>query len=221
MGIGFDFGTTNSSVAQSDASGRVSLAVFETSGGVTEAYRSLLYLKRIEEAGRKILKSWSGPFGIEQYLASDDEKGRLVQSLKSFLASRGLQTTEVFGKTCAARGVGRKNFARRTHVGGEGVRSSDPDGGCGRPVRFVGAQTDEDDEYAITRLIHALHKADFENVRFEFEPIGAAYHYESKLDHDELILIGDFGGGTSDFSLLNVGPSYRKRESEPRSVLGQ
>src|SRR4051794_268574 len=93
MGVGFDFGTTNSSIAYADVSGSVRLATFETSDRVTEAYRSLLYLKRVEEAGRKTLKSWSGPFGIEQYLGSDDEKGRLIQSLKSFLASRGLQST--------------------------------------------------------------------------------------------------------------------------------
>jgi hypothetical chaperone protein len=220
MGVGFDFGTTNSSIAHADASGIVNLAVFESSSGATEAYRSLLYLKRMEEAGRKILKSWSGPSGIEQYLASDEEKGRLVQSLKSFLASRGLQSTEVFGRRVQLeelvarilrdiRMLAEKAF-------GHPIRTAV----VGRPVRFVGAQTDEDGEYAVARLTDALHKADFENVRFEFEPIGAAYHYEAKLDHDELILIGDFGGGTSDFSLLNVGPTYRKRGSQPRSVLG-
>ncbi len=220
MGVGFDFGTTNSSIAHLDASGRVNLAKFETFDSVTEAYRSLLYLKRIEEGSRKTLKSWSGPFGIEQYLASDDEKGRLVQSLKSFLASRGLQSTEVFGKRVqleelVAR-ILRDIRILAEKAFGYPIRTAV----VGRPVRFVGAQTEEDDEYAVARLTHALHKADFENVRFEFEPIGAAYHYESKLEHDELILIGDFGGGTSDFSLLNVGPSYRRRGAEPRSVLG-
>jgi hypothetical chaperone protein len=52
------------------------------------------------------------------------------------------------------------------------------------------------------------------------EPIGAAYAYESTLDHDELILIGDFGGGTSDFSLLRVGPGIRARGRQPQDLLG-
>jgi hypothetical protein len=56
-------------------------------------------------------------------------------------------------------------------------------------------------------------------VRFEYEPIGAARHYERGLDHDELLLIGDFGGGTSDFSLLRVGPG-RARDEGTRSILG-
>jgi hypothetical chaperone protein len=65
-----------------------------------------------------------------------------------------------------------------------------------------------------------LQKAGFEQVSFEYEPVAAAYYYESTLDHDELIIIGDFGGGTSDFSLLQVGPSQRKKGNGPRTVLG-
>src|SRR6201999_3476948 len=62
--------------------------------------------------------------------------------------------------------------------------------------------------------------AGFERVEFELEPVAAAYAYESTLDHDELILIGDFGGGTSDFSLLHVGPGVRKRGRKPQDLLG-
>ena len=62
--------------------------------------------------------------------------------------------------------------------------------------------------------------AGFECVDFEFEPVAAAHYYESSLDHDELILIGDFGGGTSDFSLLRVGPRIRTRGRMPADLLG-
>jgi hypothetical chaperone protein len=55
---------------------------------------------------------------------------------------------------------------------------------------------------------------------FEFEPVAAAYFYESTLDHDELIMIGDFGGGTSDFSLLRVGPSARRDRARNGGILG-
>jgi hypothetical chaperone protein len=80
---------------------------------------------------------------------------------------------------------------------------------AGRPVHFAGADKDEDDMYAEGRLKLAFQSAGFESVQFEMEPVAAAYYYESTLDHDELILIGDFGGGTSDFSLIRVGPTFR------------
>jgi hypothetical chaperone protein len=79
----------------------------------------------------------------------------------------------------------------------------------GRPVRFVGADTADEDCYAESRLRKAFQIAGCESVQFEFGPIAAAHYCESTLDHDELILIGDFGGGTSDFSLVRVGPSVR------------
>ena len=66
---------------------------------------------------------------------------------------------------------------------------------------------DADDEFAVGRLRIALEKAGFEEIEFEFEPVAAAFYYESTLDHDEQILIGDFGGGTSDFSLAARGSS--------------
>ncbi len=90
----------------------------------------------------------------------------------------------------------------------------------GRPVRFVGAETEEDETFALSRLRQAFAEAGFDRVDFEMEPVAAAYAYESTLDHDELILIGDFGGGTSDFSLLHVGPGVRKRGRKPQDLLG-
>jgi hypothetical chaperone protein len=90
----------------------------------------------------------------------------------------------------------------------------------GRPVRFVGAETDEDQNFSVARLREAFTLAGFEHVDFEMEPVAAAYAYESTLDHDELILIGDFGGGTSDFSLLRVGPEVRRRGRTPEDLLG-
>ena len=61
-------------------------------------------------------------------------------------------------------------------------------------MRFVGAETDDDNHYALSRLRKAFQIAGYESVDFEMEPVAAAYHYESTLDHDELILIGDFRG---------------------------
>jgi hypothetical chaperone protein len=220
MHIGLDFGTTNSSLARlTGPAGGVELAHFRLGDALTESFRSLLYLERLKEAGRTTIKSWAGPEGIERYLSADD-KGRLIQSLKSFLASRSLQTTEIFGRRFQLEELIAKVLRDiRTHAEkqfGSPVRGAV----VGKPVRFVGSESAEEDDYAIGRLTVALHKAGFEQVSFEYEPVAAAYYYESSLDHDELIVIGDFGGGTSDFSLLRVGPSQRKAGNGPRVVLG-
>src|SRR5438067_10600917 len=95
--IGIDFGTTNSSVALATGGPDVTLARFHHQRGVTEAYRSLLYLEHVKERGRSSIKSWTGPTAIEQYLEAET-KGRLIQSLKSYLTSRTLTTTDVFGR---------------------------------------------------------------------------------------------------------------------------
>ncbi len=90
----------------------------------------------------------------------------------------------------------------------------------GRPVQFVGAENEADNEYAENRLAEALRAAGYESVEFELEPVAAARYYESRLDHDELILIGDFGGGTSDFSLIRVGPSILSKGRATQDLLG-
>jgi hypothetical chaperone protein len=219
MGIGFDFGTTNSSLAVAMPDGGVKLARFPYSGGVTESFRSLLYLELVKQGHRSTLKSWSGPAGIDHYLQAED-KGRLVQSLKSFLTSRTLQTTEVFGRRVQLEEL-IGNILRDIRVQAEQQFGLPVTSAVvGRPVRFVGAESPDDDAYAVERLTKSLQMAGFEDVAFEYEPVGAAYHYESALDHDELILIGDFGGGTSDFSLLRVGPAVRQRGRTGNDLLG-
>jgi hypothetical chaperone protein len=217
VGVGLDFGTTNCSIAFAGANG-IEIAKFAYSGGVTESFRSLLYLLRIRENGRSTIKSWSGPTAIDEYLDAD-EKGRLVQSLKSFLTSRSLQTTEVFGRRFKLEELIARILADIRAVAENQFGPTAKQVVVGRPVRFVGAESDADDEYALARLKEALLIAGFREVSFEYEPVAAAYHYESTLDHDELVMIGDFGGGTSDFSLLRVGPSLR-HSGATRQVIG-
>jgi hypothetical chaperone protein len=186
---------------------------------MTDAYRSLLYLEQAKEGGRNALKSWSGPEAIERYLSADT-KGRLIQSLKSFLSSRTLQATEVFGRRYTLEDlIARILRDLRTKAAdqfGIEIKSAV----VGRPVHFVGAEKPEDDIHAEDRLRSAFHSAGYESVEFEMEPIAAAHYYGSSLEHDELILIGDFGGGTSDFSLVHVGPGVRGKEMGSGSIVG-
>src|SRR5215510_2832337 len=90
-GIGIDFGTTNSSIAIAHDSRASETVRFKTNSGTTETYRSVLYFEPKTPAA-------CGPLAIERYLAAD-EKGRLIQSLKSFLASRLFTSTAVYERT--------------------------------------------------------------------------------------------------------------------------
>lgn len=217
--IGLDFGTTNSSIALARPDGNIELARFAYGGATTESFRSLLYLERAREGHRTTIKSWSGPQGIQRYLDAE-EKGRLIQSLKSFLSSASLRATEIFGRSFTLEQL-IANILRDIRVQAEEQFGSPIEGAVvGRPVRFVGAESSKDDECAVQRLRQALTDSGFKEVVFEFEPVAAAYHYESRLDRNEVILIGDFGGGTSDFSLVRVGPEFRNTKRQQNRVIG-
>ena len=215
--IGIDFGTTNSSIAWVNGSGDVQLARFADMGLPTNSYRSLLYLELVKERAVSKLKSWSGPDGIDHYLSADGS-GRLMQSLKSFLSSHSLQTTEVFGRRHKLEWLIARILRdlREKAESQFGVEISSAV--VGRPVQFVGAETDDDNRYAEHRLTEAFHMAGFETISFELEPVAAAGYYESTLDRDQLILIGDFGGEQAISLLSASAPRFcEKAERTPIS----
>ena len=216
--IGLDFGTTNSALSIADGES-VSLARFDDGGRATDTFRSIVYFDAHERDNRGRAAALAGPKAIARYLGSDGS-GRLIQSLKSQLASRLFQSTNVFGRTFGlaeliAVILRRLRDEAEATVGPLGTKLV-----VGRPVRFTHAETAEDDAFAVARLRDALALAGFEEIVFEYEPVAAAYHYERTLDHDELVLIADFGGGTSDFCLIRVGPGVKKRGRRPDDILG-
>lgn len=218
--VGIDFGTTNSSVALATKGSAVRLASFEFRGAATPSFRSVLYFEQLKaSSGITRTDSSAGPVAIERYLDAED-KGRLIQSLKSHLPSRLLHGTEVFGRHYRVKNLISRMLTDLRKNAEQQFGISTRHAIIGRPVHFVGAQTPEDDDFAIARLREAFTLAGFEHVEFELESVAAAYSYESTLDHDEQILIGDFGGGTSDFSLLRVGPGVRSRGRTSQDLLG-
>ena len=216
VAFGLDFGTTNSAIAVADDAG-VRLAQFGAAGSRT--FRSVLFFDPDERGpgGRPL--SAAGPEAIERYLAADGH-GRLILSTKSHLASRSFRATQIFTAVYTLEQlIGL--IAAALRAGGEAQLGGRADRlVVGRPVRFAGADTPEDDAAAVARLEKALGLAGFDpaTLVFEHEPVAAAYHYESRLTSDQLVLIADFGGGTSDFSLLRIGPEARRRGA--RDILG-
>lgn len=202
--IGLDFGTTNSAIA-AYRDGDVQLAEFSLLGQLTTSFRSILYLSIDERESMREPGIFAGPAAIEQYL-DEGATGRFVQSLKSLLPSKTFESTQVLGTVYDLETL-ISEIVSALRTGAE--RQFGPIGNAavvGRPVEFVGAKTPEDEEFALNRLRAALAKSGFTDVHFEFEPVAAAYSYARDLDHDETLLVADFGGGTSDFCVMRVGP---------------
>jgi len=217
--IGIDFGTTNSALAWVGTDGKSQVAQFSLAGELTRTFRSILFFPAELEWLRGIPQALVGPRAIEEYLEVDGE-GRLMQSMKTFLASRHVKSTNVFGydytlEQLIARLIRGLWESSKTQVG-----EAAPGIVAGRPVSFARAESEEENAYAETRLRAAFLAAGFPTVDFVYEPVAAALHYEASLTKDETVLVADFGGGTSDFCLLNVGPGFRGDVRDPKRILG-
>ena len=212
--VGLDFGTTNSAIAVAGADQQATLASFGDATNRTRSFRSILYFPAKERNQPVKAETQAGPDAINAYLEADT-KGRLILSIKSYLASDLFTTTTINGRPYTLEDLISLILRRlRTAVVDQfGVEAASVV--IGRPVRFAGAEKEADERLALERLRVAAELAGFSEVTFEFEPVAAAYQYETQLDHDELVLIGDFGGGTSDFTLAQLGPTRKKNGQNP------
>jgi hypothetical chaperone protein len=215
-GTGFDFGTTNSALAVADHEGRVTVAEFENGEEMTNSFRSAVFFGRSDDGGAT--ECLAGPRAILRYLEFEEQR-RLMQSLKSFLASRSFKATSVFGRNMTLEDLIGAIVQPLKEEAEQRLGAIEPPLVIGRPVRFANAKDDDDERYALARLRGALWEVGFPEIHFEFEPVAAAYHYEQGLERDELVLIADFGGGTSDFCLLPVGPDAKRARRGKNDII--
>ncbi len=183
--IGLDFGTTNCALALARPDRTVQLARF----GDTSNFRSILYFDD-ESPTKGKPRIIAGPEAIQHYLNARSP-GRLIQSMKSHLASRLFNKTQILGRTYTLEdliGVILRELRRAAEeqFGNLGTTLV-----VGRPVHFGGTKDESENDFALNRLRVALYKAGFEDVHFLPEPVAAAYKYQRQLDHDELVLIAD------------------------------
>ena len=207
--VGIDFGTTNTALAlaEDDGQGDVGLADLPVAASGDEAttaktWRTVLHFD-------PDAPPLAGAPAIARYVQNEGQ-GRLIQSIKSHLASASFTRTMIGGRfwtleTLIATYLKQLRRAVKRPLPARAV--------VGRPVRYWGADDADDDARAVGRMRAALAEAGFSEVVFELEPIAAALRYAARLDHEELILVADFGGGTSDFSLLRVGPRLAQRDA--------
>lgn len=204
--LGIDFGTTNSALAVIDDSGLPHLARFPTEHGDTETFRSILYFEGRQPRAAGKATAFAGPEAVTHYRQAT-HKGRFIQSLKSYLGDPAFTGTVIGGQRRSLEElVGL--IVRRLLTAAEKTLGPLPTRAVvGRPVHFTEARSDEEDAFALGRLREALRLAGITDPIFEFEPVAAAYAYQRRLQEPATVLIGDFGGGTSDFSVLSLRPS--------------
>jgi hypothetical chaperone protein len=207
-GIGIDFGTSNSAVAALGADGVARLVRLE--GEHTHLPTAVFF----NAEGRSI---HFGREAVRLYLQGVD--GRLMRSLKSLLGSSLLQE-----QTAVPEGVVSFQDVISRFLKELGARAARGLGRLparvtiGRPVHFVD-DAPERDRQAQASLTQAALAAGFTEVGFELEPIAAAFHYERRIDREQLVLIVDIGGGTSDFTLVRLGPDRVKHQDRRADVL--
>ena len=209
-GIGIDFGTTNSVVAYAHDDGRVESRSWPTAEGPTATFRTALAFWREGRAVRHV----AGPEAIARAEAPVGEQ-RFIQSLKTHLASRAFAETRLYGQRFAVEDL-VATFLRDLTGGDLPPTAATV---AGRPVVFAGANADE--VLAVARLQAAYAAAGLQGVELAFEPLGAAYWYARALRRPETVLVADFGGGTSDFSVMRFSHDAAGRlRAEPLAHAG-
>ncbi|WP_043203687.1 Hsp70 family protein [Paraburkholderia acidipaludis] len=210
-----DFGTSNSAVAlpssgsSAASGGAMRLAPVE---GAHVTLPTAVFFNTDEhtrEFGRAALSAYIDGFD-----------GRLMRSMKSILGSPLAESTTDLGDGSAMRytdiiAIFVDHLKRSAEAcAGEPIARAV----LGRPVFFV----DEDpraDKLAQDQLEAAARAVGFREIQFQYEPIAAAFDYESRLTEEGLVLVADIGGGTSDFSLVRVGPARVQRLERKDDVL--
>ncbi|MCB5191826.1 molecular chaperone [Methylobacillus arboreus] len=89
----------------------------------------------------------------------------------------------------------------------------------GRPIRYHGIRGEQGDKQALAIMQHAAAEAGLDEIVFMYEPLAAALDYEQGLSGDEVLLVVDVGGGTTDCSVVKVGPSYRQKRERSDDLL--
>ncbi|WJR77442.1 Hsp70 family protein [Bradyrhizobium sp. NP1] len=205
---GIDFGTSNSSIGVCDA-GRPRLLPIQR--GETSVPTALFF--SFEDNSTTF-----GHEALDRYFVR--EHGRYLRAIKSVLGTKLFEETTqtklrryAFGEIIAA-------FLRFLRIAAAQSLGEPPTSVVlGRPAFFV----DDDpkaDAAAERQLEAAARGAGFEQIAFQFEPIAAALDYEQSVNTEEIALVADIGGGTSDFSIVRVSPERARSSDRRRDILG-
>jgi hypothetical chaperone protein len=213
--LGLDFGTTNTVVALSDGEGTSRLVTFPGEEATGEVFRSALCFWE-EERGWNGIAHEAGPWAIAEYLQSPQDS-RFVQSFKSVAASPLFERAQIFGKAFRFEDFGRMFLQKLVAHSGGTLASRPRRVIVGRPVEYAGARPDA----ALARQRYDLMLEGFGvELHYVYEPLGAAFSYASRLVEPATLLVADFGGGTTDFSVVRVAEPGAVRRCVPLASSG-
>ncbi|ALE89933.1 Hsp70 family protein [Pseudomonas versuta] len=158
-----------------------------------------------------------GRLALHEYL--EGYEGRLMRSLKSLLGSKLIKhDTSVLGTAMPFKDLLGLFIAQLKKRAEATAGREFEEVVLGRPVYFVDDDplADQEAENTLTDVARAI---GFKEVSFQYEPIAAAFDYESTIEREELVLIVDIGGGTSDFSLVRLSPERRGMDHRQDDIL--
>lgn len=207
--LGIDFGTSNSAMAVRHKAGVAQMVIVE---GKAHSTLPTAVFFNAENHGTHF-----GRDAVGQYLSGTE--GRLMRSLKSLLGSALLQDKTAVHNSLVSYQDIISLFLRmlaqkaRDALGGMPERVV-----MGRPVHFVDGDPARDQQ-AEDALREAAVEAGFNNVSFQFEPIAAALDHEQRMARESIVLVVDIGGGTSDFTVVRLGPERLHQPDRSRDVL--
>jgi hypothetical chaperone protein len=202
--LGLDFGTTNTVAAAVNSGNRAETVLFRGQPEPYSPFRSALSFWREQKSGP--LRAEGGPWAIDRFLEFPGET-RFLQSFKTFAGSPLFDATGIFGRRFRFEDILEAFFRNVLKHGGDALRQLPGTLVLGRPVKFAGQNSDA--ATARARYEAAFNRFGFEHIVHVLEPVAAAYYYAQRLEASATVLVGDFGGGTSDFSLIRFerGPS--------------
>lgn len=197
--LGLDFGTTNTVLAQADGDATTRSMRFSSSAGETDAMRTALSFIKDRQLGAQALKVEAGQTAIREFIDNPGDC-RFLQSIKTFAASALFQGTLIFARRHAFEDLMEIFLRRLKTYAGAGWPSEVSRLVAGRPVHFAGANPDP--KLATERYTEALTRLGFPEIHYVYEPVAAAYYFAQTLKSDATVLVADFGGGTTDYSLI-------------------
>ncbi|MBY3066501.1 Hsp70 family protein [Rhizobium laguerreae] len=196
--LGFDFGTTNTVLAMADGGATRSMA-FTSTEGTADSMRTALSFMKDAQLGASALKVEAGHAAIRQFIDNPGEC-RFLQSIKTFAASALFQGTLIFAKRHNFEDLMEIFVRRLRNYAGDNWPSDVGRIVTGRPVHFAGASPDP--ALATERYNAALSRFGFPEIHYVYEPVAAAFYFAQNLKQDATVLVADFGGGTTDYSLI-------------------
>jgi hypothetical chaperone protein len=211
--FGIDFGTSNSALSV-NIDGRVSLLDVDRENPISNSLKSILYF--LKEEGQT--RSYVGYEGVRAYIENQAD-GRYMQSIKTFLPDTAFEKTHIYGRSYTLEDLIALFFKTMKQRGEEIIQQDVVDVVLGRPVIF--SRDRKKDEIAQDRLTRAAQIAGFKNISFQLEPIAAALAYENNLEAgtEQIVLVGDFGAGSSDFTLYKAGNNKGLTTAREQDVL--